>query len=396
MSDMEKRYHENGKIWLECPLKDGIRNGVCKEYYPSGALRSTCTYQDGLLEGERIYLYENGQKICRQVFREGRVIDSYVPIFGRDGVLKISEYWEHGRCRGYNQNNKLCREYGLFNSSFDGVFREFYESGRISSERFYNAGKMDGFAKEWSPDGSECFVTLYVDGEECGRKKMEYFESGMLLREIDMNGNVPDGLEVTYHENGKVCTRMLYERGMAKDGPVNYYDEDGKPVLFIHWENNTSRTYSEDGQLMATTTYYRDMPNGLSVTYGEDGEKEVYHFDNMECKSKEEFLERTFIHLSEKLEQSLSRRYGYEANTFKEFYEEEYRRIMQQDNASDVFYNYSELLTCPEDMGYVEWIVRQAVREFMLRLRLPNDGPTEKCVVAHMLKMLGEDSKKDN
>lgn len=44
MDNMERRYHENGKVWFECPLKNGYRDGACKEYYPSGALRSTATF----------------------------------------------------------------------------------------------------------------------------------------------------------------------------------------------------------------------------------------------------------------------------------------------------------------------------------------------------------------
>lgn len=381
MSDVERRYHENGKLRLECPLNNGLRHGECKEYYESGALRSTSTYRDGLLEGPKEMLYENGQRMCRVVFRQGRVVDSFVPVFGRDGVLRVSEYWENGRCRGYDQNNHLCREYGLFNCSYDGVYREFYEEGRVSSERFYNAGELDGFAKDWSRDGLRCQVIMFIDGEEVCRKRMEYYENGMLSREIDVNGALPDGLEVTYHENGNECTRMVYELGIAKDGPVNYRDEDGQSTFFSHWENNVCKTYSEDGELLIKATYYRDMQNGLCVKFGDEGPQETYYFDDEECETKEEFLERTFGVLGVKLARSVEENVGLSAEFFKNFYAEQYEKIMRQPNANEEFHNYRELLDCPKDMEHMEFVVRQAAREFMLRLRLPNDGDTEERVV---------------
>lgn len=57
----------------------------------------------------------------------------------------------------------------------------------------------------------------------------------------------------------------------------------------------------------------------------------VNYFDGEECESRDDFLNRTFDLLSHKQ----------------------------------------------------EWILCLAVREFMLRLRLPNDGPTEELVLAN-------------
>lgn len=395
MSEMERRYHENGKLRFECPLMDGIRNGACKEYYESGALRYTAFYRDGLLNGPREVFYENGQKISRLIFRQGRVEDGFVPVFNRYGVLLVSEYWEGGRCRGYDQNNKLCREYGLFNNNYDGIYREFYKDGRVSSERFYNIGMLEGFAKDWSEDGLRCRALFFVEGEECGCKRMSYYESGMLFREIDMIGEIPEGLETVYHENGRVLTRTVYERGMAKNGPVDYYDENGVPTYISHWKNNTCKSCSQDGTLLVKATYYRDMRNGCCIEFSGDEPRKYYYFDEEECTSKEDFLEKTFDHLAGKLANSLSEIRGYEAETFKAFYRDQYQEIMTQENASMEFFNYRELLEKPKEIGQLDWIIRLAVREFMLRLRLPIDGMTERRVVKNMLKLVGLPDKKD-
>lgn len=385
---MERRYFENGNLMLECPLKDGVRDGACKEYHKSGALRRTSVYRDGLLEGPLDIIHENGQRCCRHVYKKGCVVDGLVPIFYPDGSLYESEYWENGRCRCYDRNNHLRREYGLLNTNYVGIYREFYGNGHLSTEEFYNGGRLDGFGKYWSEDGLKCNVSLYIDGEECGCKKMEYFESGMLQREIDVNGDMPEGLEVCFHENGKLQSRQVFEGGMARDGEVLSFGEDGEVEYKCVWQNNVCKTFTEDNLLLAKHMFYRDKPNGWSVTYLPEGDEEVYYFDGEECESKEDFLVKTFAYLSGKMERSVPERLNIKAEAFKEFYREQYEKIMKQKNAAEEFCNYEELLKRPEGMETREWICRLAVREFMLRLRLPNDGRTEERVVRNLLKLV--------
>lgn len=389
MENLERRYFENGKLMLECPLKDGIRDGVCKEYYESGALRRTSTYRDGLMEGPMDILHENGQRVCRHVYRKGCVVDGLVPVFYPDGTLCESEYWENGRCRSYNRNNHLCREFGLINTDYEGIFRRFYEDGRLAVERFYNAGRLDGFEKFWSKDGLLCDLSLYIDGEECGNKRMVYFESGMLSKEIDMNGDLPDGVEVCYNENGKISSRVIYEMGMVRDGENCVYDGDGKIEYRNYWRNNTCKTCTEQGEFIAFGSYYRDKSNGKFVLDSPDGENECYFFDGGECKSKEEFLEKTFEVIAGKLERSFSGERGFEAETFRDFLRGEYERIAEQGNLDEEYFDYEELVEHPEGIERSEWICRQAVREFMLRLRLPNDGPTEEGIVQNLIQLVG-------
>lgn len=388
MESVERRYFENGNLMLECPLKDGIRDGACKEYHKSGALRRTSTYRNGLLEGPQDMIHENGQRFCRYVYKNGCVVDGLVPVFYPDGSLYEFEYWENGRCRCYNRNNRLRREFGLLNTSFVGFYREFYEDGRISTEEFYNAGRLDGFGKYWSEDGLKCNVSLYIDGEECGCKKMMYYENGMLQEETEMNGDMPDGVKVCYHENGKMETRIFYENGMARDDESDMYDDDGRIEFKNYWQNNVCKTFVEEDHLFAVSCFYRDKPNGRSVTYLPEGDKEVYYFDGEECESKEDFLEKTFTHLSEKMERSVPKRLNIRASAFEEFYRQQYEEIMKQENAEEEFFNYEELLKRSEGMDTREWICRLAVREFMLRLRLPNDGRTEERVVQNLIKFV--------
>lgn len=93
------------------------------------------------------------------------------------------------------------------------------------------------------------------------------------------------------------------------------------------------------------------MPEGVECSYHKNGQLSmrlffvkgmvkdgpVNYFDGEECESRDDFLNRTFDLLSHKL----------------------------------------------------EWILCLAVREFMLRLRLPNDGPTEELVLANLKKLIG-------
>lgn len=130
--------------------------------------------------------------------------------------------------------------------------------------------------------------------------------------------------------------------------------------------------------------------NGFSIDYSGENPKEAYYFDEEECLSKEKFLEKTFEHLAGRLANSLSEARGYEMETFKDFYRGQYEKIMAQENALTEFFNYKELLEKPKGIDQMNWIIRLAVREFMLRLRLPNDGLTEERVVRNLLNFVGE------
>jgi len=61
----------SGSITTEYEVKDGLKDGVEKEYYSEGKLESITHYRKGYLHGEVIYYYPEGTQKEKSVFEYG-------------------------------------------------------------------------------------------------------------------------------------------------------------------------------------------------------------------------------------------------------------------------------------------------------------------------------------
>lgn len=61
----------SGSITTEYEVKDGLKDGVEKEYYSEGQPESITHYRKGYLHGDVIYYYPDGNKKEKSVFEYG-------------------------------------------------------------------------------------------------------------------------------------------------------------------------------------------------------------------------------------------------------------------------------------------------------------------------------------
>ena len=95
-------YREGNWLFSEVPFKNGLRDGVQKDYYKNGKLRWSGFFKNGKLEGKTKSFYENGN-------------------------IELEE----------NHVNGLQ----------DGIIKEYYENGKIKSERPMKMGKKTEYQK---------------------------------------------------------------------------------------------------------------------------------------------------------------------------------------------------------------------------------------------------------
>ncbi len=60
--DTCKMYHKNGKIWVKGRYESGRLTGTWKDRYNNGQLKEISRFDEGLPVGEKIKYYRNGQK----------------------------------------------------------------------------------------------------------------------------------------------------------------------------------------------------------------------------------------------------------------------------------------------------------------------------------------------
>lgn len=135
------------------------------------------------------------------------------------------------------------------------------EYGDISVERYYRNGKTVkalGFYKDGTKK-SEYYIT---DSAGTAYQYISYFPNGVVKSHIEQwmkNGSV-QYYEEAHYENGNL---------KKKEGSAirqwEYYDEDGKPTMFIvNDQNKTTETmFYPNGKIQYTAEYFSGKLNGM-------------------------------------------------------------------------------------------------------------------------------------
>jgi len=114
-------YNEHGEVG---EFKDGLREGLHKEWYRSGNLKDEINYAVGQKNGEY-------------------------------------RYW--------SDHSQLIEEGHYVKGELDGLIKEWYKNGNIKLEVNYKAGEMHGLRTEWYKSGHKWSEQVMKDG---------YVESG--------------------------------------------------------------------------------------------------------------------------------------------------------------------------------------------------------------------------
>jgi hypothetical protein len=107
-----------------------------------------------------------------------------------------------GVWRAYFQGGKLKSETVYKNNKKQGLEIKWYNSGCVEQETFFNNGQLDG------P------VTFY--GRNCKKQLTENFKNG-----------VKEGLEIAYHANGRIKSEGDFKKGNL-NGVYRVYNKNGE------------------------------------------------------------------------------------------------------------------------------------------------------------------------
>lgn len=430
-------FYESGAVRWRTMFHRGFAVGKEYNYHENGQLRKVTEYDDGRVVDSEIPVFdENGQQLitekwkdgyCRVFFKDGSILCEGFFInrdrvglhkfYFRDGGVQIEEYYrrgvQHGLSRVYNKNGSLKSEtqyvdgvregiakyydhkkgiiceYPFHNNELNGVAHSYCD-GRLFVEETYENGVRQGYAQYFDSKGKVYKKSMYVDDEYCGSKRLEY-EGDVLTRECDMVYERPEGEEVSYNDNGKFRMRVWYKNGMVVDGKYEFFEGDGSLGGHVEFRNNRAIESDAEGHLRVACDFYRDEWNGRCVFYGaEEGESECYFMGDDMYETREEFLDATFEHMAGICLARFARRHPeYSEETYKAFFAEAYEKAMNSPAAQVEYNDYAELENPGSegipDARFVDYLVR----EFVLRLRLPNDGETEREIVKGLNELVG-------
>jgi antitoxin component YwqK of YwqJK toxin-antitoxin module len=249
--DVKTTYYENGAVKFTATYKDGVAEGIQREFSPDGKVIGAKVFVDGVLTGEGILdtagrqqglwkeYHPNGELKLQGEYLNGKRIGDWVFYYPNKKIEQKGKYDKKGKAQGawkwYYESGNLLREENYRNDLEDGTMIEYSDSGKVITKGDFMDGLKEGpwilELPEYREEGN------YKADLRDGEWKHYYTSNGKLRfigRFID---GVPDGMQIYYYENGKESQTGKYVGGL-KEGDWKFYDETGMLFLTILYKND--------------------------------------------------------------------------------------------------------------------------------------------------------------
>lgn len=240
--------YDNGVISSEGTMRDGKPDGYWKNYYKNGKLKIEGNRKDFLLDSIWIFYSEKGKKTKSINYLEGK----------KNGVTLT-----------YDTNEVINLKENFVNDIKQGNTYSFHSNKKTKQITPYKNGKPDGLAYEYSKDSVLIAIYKYQGGilsnierfnktDETGKKQgvwKEFYEDGKLKEEKRFKDGVLDGYIKTYDAKGNLNNTQKFNNGKeVKNAP-----ELAKLDVY--------KDYFDDGTLKYEGGYINGMPVGIHYIY---------------------------------------------------------------------------------------------------------------------------------
>ncbi|MDY0103357.1 MAG: hypothetical protein RBS07_10485 [Lentimicrobium sp.] len=244
-------YHENGKISSEGLMRNGKPDGYWKTFWENGELKS---------EGNR----------------KNYELDSLWNFYDETGKVTLQINYLKGKKEGIRRTireNETVEE-NFSNDVKQGLTIYYYPGGEVMRTIPFENGLENGFAREFSPDGTVITMIEYRRGFVIDREN---------INRTDRNG-LKQGKWKFFYVNGKVKIEGVY-RDDKRNGYFKEYDEKGMLTEVSKYVNDVKQEaapelvkldirtdYYPDGKVKTRASYKGDTPEGVRREYSPTGE----------------------------------------------------------------------------------------------------------------------------
>lgn len=186
---------------------------------------------------------------------------------------------KEGKFKLLDKYENISGELEFKNNEFNGL-QKYYKDGKITEEKTFVNGKLEGKRITYYPMGNISAEENYKNGKLEG-KTITYYINGGKSCEYNLVNDELDGKSVCYFYDGTVKKEIYYSNGKA-DGKFMYYNELG--------ELSSTETHLK-GELNGVYTKYYD-PKNIEEEANYDNGKIVGSFKKYfpNGKLKEEYI----------------------------------------------------------------------------------------------------------
>jgi uncharacterized protein len=216
-------------------------------------IRSKELYINDKKEGLAYFYHDNG--IIREIinYKGGKKNGSGKEFNEAGDIITLYEFFNDYMIEKNNVNRKDS------NGVKQGNWVEYFDNGKVKSEKNYRNDTINGYSKEFNEKGDLVVSLLYVNGnlKQIENKdsfsleeRNEFYENGKVKRQGFYRKDTPVGIHKFYDENGNiiradifndkgiiVSTGLLTEDG-KKEGLWNNFYEDGRVKSVGNFKNN--------------------------------------------------------------------------------------------------------------------------------------------------------------
>jgi antitoxin component YwqK of YwqJK toxin-antitoxin module len=241
-------YYENGTKSSEGTMREGKADGYWKNYYKNGVLKIEGNRKNFALDSIWKF-YNDKAKITKAVnYLEGK---------------------KNGFTISYDTNQRISSKEVFLNDIKQGNSYWYYPSGKTKQITPYVKGKPDGYSYEFSEDSTIISIIKYQGGilanierinrkDELGKKQgvfKDFYEDGKLKEEKKYKDDLIDGYVKTYDKKGNLSNTEKFNNGnKVKNAP-----ELAKLDVY--------KDFYEDGTLKYEGGYINGMPVGTHYHY---------------------------------------------------------------------------------------------------------------------------------
>lgn len=197
----------------------GKKQGFWKEYFKEGGLRSEGTYTDGIRTGAWVFYFPNGNKEQTGNYTNKGKEHGLWTWYYVDGTLRRQENYTNGLKNGdmveYAEDGSEIAKGTFVDNEEDGFW--IYTENGYRQEGNYVYGERDGEWKHFYPDQTLSYIGKYIDG-------------------------YPDGKHTAFNPDGSLKEDGAYIMGI-RHGTWKYYDESGILLIIIDYKNGIEIRY---------------------------------------------------------------------------------------------------------------------------------------------------------
>jgi len=137
-----RRYDEDGRLFFEATFKDDKADGLTTDYHKNGAVKSLSMWRDDEPDGPWTEYDEHGALEAQERYVAGQRRETIVWDHGRPvWQQKYRDGTEDGLYRTWYENGKIRREGNFRDGTFDGVVLGYDERGVLSGVQRWKNGK---------------------------------------------------------------------------------------------------------------------------------------------------------------------------------------------------------------------------------------------------------------